>query len=120
MATYVREILYHLDLGNFWETGAVENEKKLTRLRLHTNRLEIVRYIYSGVHENDHICQNCQPNIVVEDEIHFMLYCPKYTIDKIQMLNIIGPKKNISKNSNWHHWSETSMVRNINGPKTDV
>jgi hypothetical protein len=69
--------------------------KCISRLRLKSNRLEIVRgrYARPSVPRENRICQSC--NLKVDDEIHFLTECP--TLADIR-LTLYGQLNNIDPN----------------------
>ena len=64
--------------------------KCLTQLRLssHKLRIETGRHCKPKLLEYDRICQYCGLN-EIEDECHFLLQCPYYTEERIQLFVVI-------------------------------
>ena len=54
------------------------HRKMLTKFRISSHDLEIERGRYKHKKPEDRICSQCSNN-VVEDELHFLIACPKYS-----------------------------------------
>ena len=73
----------------------ISYRKSITRLRLRSNRLQIVRGRYANIPESKRFCQNCHPLYVIEDEAHFMLACPKHSINRKCLFEAVLAKNTI-------------------------
>ena len=56
----------------------VKYRKAISRLRLGSNRLEIIRGKYTKTPRENRICKFCSPDEHIGDELHFLLSCPKH------------------------------------------
>ena len=65
----------YLECINVWKL-----RKALAKLRCSAHSLEIERGRHSGVLLEDRLCKYCeaQERVVIEDEYHFLLCCPRY------------------------------------------
>jgi len=68
----------------------VKYRKSLTRIRLRSNRLEIVRGKYSKVPVGERVCKQCNQNNAFEDESHFLLFCGKHSKSREKMFQEIA------------------------------
>ena len=79
-----------------------ELRRSFTRLRTSSHRLNIELGRYQGIPRHDRLCNKCSAN-VVEDELHFLLECSKFTEDRKQMLlditNVCGNFKNLDNDN---------------------
>ena len=57
----------------------------LCKFRVSAHKLEIEVGRYKNIEVNGRICAICKNGI--EDEIHFLLQCPKYTSERIKFLS---------------------------------
>ena len=69
----------------------------LTRLRTssHALRIESARHEHDIPLIEDRLCSNCNE---IEDEIHFMISCPLYDIERMKLFENIGLSDNIIQN----------------------
>ena len=65
----------------------VKYRKAISRLRLRSNRLQIVRGRYSKIPECERTCRFCVTEHVIENEMHFMLSCPKHKTRRKELLS---------------------------------
>lgn len=62
--------------------------KVLSRFRCSSHNLEVERGRHDGVLMENRICRFCEARntTVMEDELHFLLYCPKYYVLRLRYL----------------------------------
>ena len=76
----------HFKYENYLNDVVVEKHKiALSRFRTAAHKLMVEEGRYRGIDKNLRICQFCNANIV-EDEYHFLLVCPMYREQRIQLL----------------------------------
>ena len=66
-----------------------KQKKNMARLRLscHKLQIEVLRYSKDYIEPKLRICKMCSNN-ECEDEIHFLLKCPKYAAERSKLLNM--------------------------------
>ena len=69
--------------------SSFELRRSITKLRVSSHHLEIESGRYQGIPSDQRICRQCDSG-EVEDEIHFLLCCPKYSDDRHHILNSIS------------------------------
>ena len=77
------EISSYLDL-----TRNSTKRKDLVKIRINNHELMIETGRYSQTPHNDRFCPVCNSGII-EDEFHFVLHCPKYSIPREKFYNQI-------------------------------
>ena len=63
-----------------------QERKQLTRLRLSAHELEIERGRYRKLEIEDRKCKTCN---IVEDEMHFLMKCPRYEKDRSELMSYV-------------------------------
>jgi len=73
-----------------------------TSIRTGTNKLEIETGRWNNVEVTQRICKNCDQK-VIEDEVHFVVQCPRYTQFRMELFekicNISNSKWDLNRNS---------------------
>ena len=64
------------------------NRKDLVKIRISNHKLMIETGRYNQTSRNDRFCPICNSGII-EDEFHFLLHCPKYSIPREKFYNQI-------------------------------
>ena len=67
----------------------VKYRKAISKLRLRSNRLQIVRGKYTKIPRDERYCTFCLPKKIIEDEHHFILSCPKHKSRRAEMFKKI-------------------------------
>ena len=83
-----RKLKSRLVLENYVLDIERENRRYLTMLRGGTNYLRIERGRWVGESEGERVCNVCLCN-EVEDEKHFLLTCPMYVSERVEMFRRI-------------------------------
>ena len=84
--TLYTKIKYNLSLEPYLEKLDFKYRRNITKLRISSHRLQIGTGRYEKIPRNERICKNCTLN-ETEDEIHFLLQCPKYNVQRENLLN---------------------------------
>lgn len=95
LRTY-RKIKMKLELEQYVVELDREKRRHLTMLRGGTNRLRIDVGRRKGLKEEERVCQACLCEDV-EDEKHFLLSCPMYVSERIDMFNRIRTECKINE-----------------------
>ena len=69
-------------------SGNSTNRKDLMKIRISNHKLRIETGRYNQTPHNDRFCPVCNSGII-EDEFHFLLHCPKYSIPREKFYNQI-------------------------------
>lgn len=70
-----------LNSSSYVDTCILKNRSErstLSKIRLSAHCLEIEKGRQNSIHLNDRLCKMCNKG-VIEDEVHFLLNCEKYT-----------------------------------------
>lgn len=89
LRTY-RKFKCNFSFENYLSWGDYRKRKILTKFRISAHDLEIEKGRHSGIKLNQRLCKLC--SLEVEDEVHFLLKCPKLDIIRTSHLNQISLK----------------------------
>ena len=74
--------------------------RQLTMLRGGTNKLRIETGRWRGESEQERVCDVCL-SLDVEDEKHFLLYCPMYVRERVEMFERIREETEVGDIESW-------------------
>ena len=74
---------YLANVNNF------DQRENITKLRISVHQLNIERGRYTGLPPELRLCSQCHLK-EVEDELHFLLVCPKYNNERLQLVESVS------------------------------
>ena len=83
----------YLKINNFG------NRRAITKLRTSNHTLAIAAGRWTNIERENRLCKQCTEN-KIEDEIHFLFQCTKYTAERQKTFETIKTKTNIDLSNN--------------------
>ena len=83
----------YLKINNFG------NRRTITKLRTNNHTLAIEAGRWTNIERENRLCKQCTEN-KIEDEIHFLFQCTKYTAERQKTFETIKTKTNIDLSNN--------------------
>jgi hypothetical protein len=87
--TVYRQVKTQFQREPYLDTLSSQHRRTFSKLRMSAHCLAIERGRYSNPKTPQHLrfCKCCHPTQHVEDETHFIIFCPKYTVERQTFLS---------------------------------